>query len=925
MFLERLPAEVQTILASGSQDHTVSQLAEMADRMIEVQRFRSLSVAQISTSSSTANEQLVKQVSAMADEMTSLKLQLARLGSSCSRSRRRSPETGKPVSQRIDETVFSGSSGSGRTFYVCDTANRRRFLVDSGAQISVVPTIAAAHRFPNPGLHLQAASCAPIPIFVTLSLTLNFGLRRSFTWVFVIADVPHALLGSDFLAEFDLLVDCRRARLLDRTTRLSVRGLTSFTAPTSLSLLDTATGSPFRRLLLTHPNIINPQFRSGEVQHDVDFAGALFCKAVCSKIDLVRAFHQIPVAPEDIPKTACTTPSSLSEFIRMPFDLRNAAQTLQMFINHVFHGLPFVYAHINDLMVASRNEEEHKEHLALVFDRPDKFGVVIKPSNCVFGVPSLEFLGHPVDSEGLRPLTSKVEAVRNFPPPTSKRQLQRFLGMVSFYRRFLSNCADLMLPLTNMLSGPKGPLELTGETLTAFERINNSLADVTLLTHLAPKLSSDTRYSTFGRELLAIYLAVKHFRHFLEGRDFTVFTDHKPLTFPLRSRSVTYNSREIAHVDYISQSTINIRYIDGTKNEVTDMLSRPSLSSLQLSHGVDFCALAAEQQRVGCLDDESVSALQLKDVPLTTGSGNILCDISTPFHHSFVPASTRRAVFQTLNGLSHPGIRSSQKLLAERFIWPGMNKDVKAWTRSCLSCQRNKVQRHNKSPPGTFPSPDARFSHVHLDVIGPLHPSNGFTHLLTCFDRYTRWAEAILLPNTQAETIVKAFVSRWVAVFGAPSTVTTDCGAQFELALFQTLLNVLVYTRIRMTAYHPAANGMVERFHHQLNPALRAVEDPGNWSDNLPLALLGIRAVLKSDVDCSAAEMVFSTILRLPGKMITSTSRGADETPENLVHRLHQFMRSLFPVPPRTPMTESYVEKDFEFCTHVFVHCDRVW
>ncbi|BHF71629.1 hypothetical protein SprV_0401468900 [Sparganum proliferum] len=285
MFLERLPADVQTILASDSQDLTVSQLAEMADRMIGVQRFQSPSVAQISSSSSV-NDHLVKQVSAMADEMASLKIQPARLISSRSCSRRRSrsrPRTAdtcwyhtnfgvkarKPVSQKIDATVFSGSSGSGRTFYVCDTATRRRFLVGTGALISVVPPTAADRRFPSPGLHLQAPNCSAIPTFGSLSLTLNIGLRRSFTWIFVIADAPHAILGSDFLAEFDLLVDCRRARLLDRTTGLSVRVLTPFTAPTNLSVLDTDIANPFRQLLLSHPNIINPQFRSGEVQHDV--------------------------------------------------------------------------------------------------------------------------------------------------------------------------------------------------------------------------------------------------------------------------------------------------------------------------------------------------------------------------------------------------------------------------------------------------------------------------------------------------------------------------------------------------------------------------------------------------------------------------------------------------------------------------------
>uniref|UniRef100_A0A0X3PWB1 Integrase zinc-binding domain-containing protein n=1 Tax=Schistocephalus solidus TaxID=70667 RepID=A0A0X3PWB1_SCHSO len=143
----------------------------------------------------------------------------------------------------------------------------------------------------------------------------------------------------------------------------------------------------------------------------------------------------------------------------------------------------------------------------------------------------------------------------------------------------------------------------------------------------------------------------------------------------------------------------------------------------------------------------------------------ILCAVSTPFHRPFVPALMHRAVCHTLHGLSHPGIRASQKLLAEMFVWPGMNKDVKAWARSCLICQWNKLQRH-KSPPGTFPSPDARFRYVHLDVVGPLPSFNGFTHLITCVDRYTRWAETIPLPNVEADTIVKAFVSLWIAVFG---------------------------------------------------------------------------------------------------------------------------------------------------------------
>ncbi|BHF65278.1 Era Like 12S Mitochondrial RRNA Chaperone 1 [Sparganum proliferum] len=455
--------------------------------------------------------------------------------------------------------------------------------------------------------------------------------------------------------------------------------------------------------------------------------------------------------------------------------------------------------------------------------------------------------------------------------------------MVNFYRRFLPNCADLMLPLTNMLSVPKGPLELTGEALTVFERIKNSLADAILLTHPAPEaqlslmlLPAETRYSTFGRELLAIYLAVKHFRHFLEGQGFTIFTDHKPLTFAIHSRSDKLSPREIRHLDYISHFTSDIRHIDGSRNEVADALSRPSIAHLQLSPGIDLAEMAAEQRRVGSPCDGDVSGLQLQELPLTTGNGTILCGVSTPSHRPFVPPSLRRKVFSSLHNLSHPGSRATDKLVSDRFVWPGMHKDLKAWTRACLGCQRNKV------------------------------------------------TTAIPLPDVAAPTVVKAFLSRWVAIFGAPSTITTDRGAQFESNVFQSLLSFLGCTRIRTTAYHPAVNGMVERFHRQLKASLRAADDPENWTDHLPLVLLGIRSSFKSDLDCSATELVFDATVRLPGQMISPTPRVAVEDPTNLLHRLRQFLRTLSPVPPRPSVSESYLEKDLATCSHVYLRCDRV-
>ena len=248
--------------------------------------------------------------------------------------------------------------------------------------------------------------------------------------------------------------------------------------------------------------------------------------------------------------------------------------------------------------------------------------------------------------------------------------------------------------------------------------------------------------------------------------------------------------------------------------------------------------------------------------------GHVLwCDGSTGALRPIVPATCRRAVFHSVHDLAHAGTRATRRMITSRYVWKQCATDITAWCKDCQKCARGKVTRQEEAPVEPIDVPATPFTHVHVDLVGPLSPSSkGHTYLMTMIDRTTRWPEVVPLSNVTAQLVADTFAETWVARFGVPSIVTTDRGAQFTGATWSCLCRRLGIQHVTTTAYHPQSNGMVERMHRHLKEALRATSEGKDWLEHLWLVLLGIRAAPKEAANVSPAEAALGVKLQVPGE-----------------------------------------------------------
>jgi len=471
--------------------------------------------------------------------------------------------------------------------------------------------------------------------------------------------------------------------------------------------------------------------------HMGDLAARLAGCTVFSTLDLRKGYHQVPLREEDREKTAIITPFGLYEYNRMPFGLRNAGQTFQRLMDDVMRELDFCFTYMDDVMLASKNHDDHEGHLEEVLKRLQEQGLVLNIEKCVLGQPEVTYLGHLVSAKGVQPLPSRVEAIVKHPKPKDKGQLMSFLGMINFYRKFIKGAAEILRPLTDSTkgsAGKKSPLVWTPVMVEAFEKAKRALQAAALLVHpevdaemslhvdasdhhvggalqqwekgrgwrplgfFSRKLSdTEKRYSTFDRELLAGVAAIRHFRYMLEGRTFTLYTDHKPLTHALARLSDAWTARQQRHLAFIAEFTSDIRHVKGAENVVADTLSRPAaaITLATQAAAMDWKALAVAQATGEARSKLSGTSLQLQCV--NVAGADVLCDVTTGVWRPVLVGDFRRQAFTQVHGLAHVGVRATTRMLAARFVWPGLARDTKEWCKQCIRCANSKSTLQEKT------------------------------------------------------------------------------------------------------------------------------------------------------------------------------------------------------------------------------------
>lgn len=604
-----------------------------------------------------------------------------------------------------------------------------------------------------------------------------------------------------------------------------------------------------------------------------------------STLDANSSFHQIKLREEDKHLTAFASPYGNYQYKYLSFGMKNSPQIFQETADTILNGLQSenISAYIDDIIVPANSIKDSLRKLRLVFDRFRKYGLTLNPKKCQFLQTSINYLGHTVDKEGLKPLPCNLMTIKHFPVPTTVRKLKRFLGLANYYRTFIDNFSHIVLPLTE-LTKSKTKFKWTSDTQNAFDLIKSKLLSDVMLSH--PNfdkqfyLNTDGSTTAVGAALLqrdhndilrpisyfsyklkphekkwpaiqleayAILLAVRHFKVYLYGRKFTILSDCKSLNYLLKLDSPASRiSRwllELSHYDF------DFQYIKGSENFLGDLLSRDVVESVNVVKAdvPDIETIRREQRN----DTELRSIIDyLEHKTHTAGikSDNYFMDngLLKRITHRHKRAARddyleqivipKSLIPYILEGSEtvHFAFFKNYRSIKEKYYWRNMYRDIKNFSYSCKLCIEKKGFSLTKSPIQNFQPTSRPMELISLDILGPLPMSEqGNKYVLTVIDHFSKYSILFALKDITAPTIANKLMEV-VVTFGVPNSILTDLGTNFQSTLFTELAKKLQIHKLKTTPYRPQTNSVSERINASIKTSLTCLADnTSNWDTYL--------------------------------------------------------------------------------------------
>lgn len=614
-----------------------------------------------------------------------------------------------------------------------------------------------------------------------------------------------------------------------------------------------------------------------------------------SKIDLKDAYLQIPLTERSKEKTAFFVKGhGVWQFLTMPFGLVNCSATMQRLMDTLFgdlDGMVFVYQ--DDLIIVNEDFEEHIQTLSIVADRLKKANLSINFAKSGFCLRSMRYMGYIVDELGLRPDPEKVSCVLKVPLPKTVTELRRFVGMASWYRRFIKDFAVLAAPLHDLIKGGgKGRKLIWNETASeSFESLKSALVSAPLLqppnfnkpfmifcdasdgciggvlsqatdddpkqdrpiAYVSRRLRGpEIHYSTTEKECLAVIFCVDKFLEFVEGTEFIVGTDHSALTWLFKQKDLS--GRLARWVLSLQEHNMIIRHVRGKNNVVADAISRfPEISLLNICSPVvdnwytkileEVESGGPKSRRYKVIDNKLYYNPQQKGRRLSNWQWKLV-----------VPEDSKEAVLKECHDdpqSAHLGVQKTIDRILDRYYWPGVSRDVKKYIKKCQTCHMSKSTNHK--PYGLF----GKFREIHnpwqmvsMDLLGPFPRSKaGNTSLLVMCDWFTKYPILIPLRNATAKGVVRSMETRIFHEMGIPEYVIADNGKQFALSNeFKSSLKRYGVKKLWNNCfYHPQSN-FTERHNKTIGAALRSYihDNHKEWDIHIPEISIALKTAINA-------------------------------------------------------------------------------